>query len=104
MLANNPPVILTQPYYECNNNWQTSLLNAVGISYGNTSAIVPMIILILLPLIYFYLQSIGYSPPIEEYTKEEKENALEEVAIQLMRVSLIIFHRRLIQVKKLIMI
>ena len=70
-LAVTPPVTLTENYFECTNNWHTSLLGAVGISFGNTSSLVPLVALLLLPLIYFYLKSIGFVPPIEEYTKDE---------------------------------
>ena len=62
-----------------------ALSNAVGIANGMTSIIVAVTSLVLLPLMYLYLKVIGFIPPKVEYEKDEKDLALQEFALQLLR-------------------
>ncbi len=78
--------MLTEPYFECTSTFYEALNNAIGIASGNTSTFFPIFVAMLLPLMYLYLKIIGYVPPKEEYTKEEKEEALDILLTNILRV------------------
>ncbi len=84
-ISSNPPVLLTEPYYECTSTFYSALNNAIGIASGNTSTFFPLGVAFLLPLMYLYLKIIGYVPPKEEYTKDEKEEAINVLATNILR-------------------
>jgi hypothetical protein len=83
--SENPPVQLTEVYYQCFTFDADAWTNSLGIASGNIALYIPVFVLLLLPVIYFYLTIIGFVPPKEEYLKQEKELALEEFALQLLR-------------------
>jgi hypothetical protein len=84
--VNNPPVALTQNYYECFSSKRDALLNAVGVAMGNTSLAVPFVVFLCLPIIYILLVIIQQVPPPAEYSKDEKDQALETFATLLLRM------------------
>lgn len=85
-MVEEPPVQLTQNYFECYQSESDAFLNAVGIATGNTSLAVPTIVLVALPLIYLVLVFIHQVPPKEEYTKIEKWQAIEIFSLLLLRM------------------
>lgn len=81
-----PPVQLTQTYYECYPSSYNALFAAFGIASGNTSLAVPLIVTMLLPLLYLLLMSIDQVPPKEEYTDPDKAQVIEMLSILLLRL------------------
>lgn len=81
-----PPTQLTQAYYKCTETPSSALFNAVGIASGNVSTVIPIVVIFLLPVMYLFLQAIGQVPPKVEYTKEELQDSLEALALQLLRM------------------
>ncbi len=77
---------LTQDYYECYSGDRAALINAVGVAVGNTSLAVPFIVIMCLPFIYMILVLIKQVPPPDEYSKDEKEEAIETLATLLLRM------------------
>eukprot|EP01038_Epipyxis_sp_PR26KG_P008682 gene8682-11733_t len=59
---------------------------AVGIAAGNTQLFLPILVMSLLPFLYFLLVIIKQVPPKEEYPEEEKKQALEILSILLLRL------------------
>lgn len=84
-LANNPPVNPYQSYYACYDGNQTAFQNAVGIAMGNTSVAMTIFALVVIPLILYWLSVTGFNPPKEEYSKKDKEKAVSELALLLLR-------------------
>ncbi len=62
------------------------MLNAVGVAMGNTSLAVPFVVFLCLPFIYIILVIIKQVPPPEEYSNEEKDEALQTFATLLLRM------------------
>jgi len=85
-LAASPPAALTQDYYKCTAGVYSSVFNAVGIASGNVATVIPIVVLLVLPFFYFFLQAIGQVPPKIEYTKEELQDSLNALALQLLRM------------------
>jgi hypothetical protein len=79
------PEALTENYYECYDNEFTATFDSVGIAAGNVGLMLPFIVLALLPIIFLYLKSIGYTPPKIEYKKSEVEDYMFELGVQLLR-------------------
>ena len=77
---------LTESYYECTSDTISALNNAIGIANGNTATFFPIFVGFFLPLIYLYLKLIGFVHPKEEYSKEEKEEALDSLVTNILRV------------------
>ena len=84
-LAENPPVKLTQDYYECVARPLSAVFDSLGIAAGNTATMVPLGLLCLLPVLYMYLQASDKLPPKEEYTTEERRAASEALALLMLR-------------------
>ena len=63
-----------------------ALTNAAGIASGNAAVGVPIMMFMMLPLLYLWLQMSGHAQPRPEYEKKEKEDALNLLAIQLLRI------------------
>ena len=84
-LAEEPPVKLTQDYYQCVATPYSALFDSLGIAAGNTATIVPIGLLCLLPLLYMYLQATDKLPPKEEYTADERRAASEALALLMLR-------------------
>ena len=84
-LAEIAPVSLNENYLICKNNIYNAILAAFGIAQGNVQTAAPIILGALLPVIYLYLKMIGYVPPKIEYTPEEMQVAINELALQIVR-------------------
>ncbi len=80
-----PPADLTEAYFECTSDIFTALNNAIGIASGNTSTFFPIFLSCFLPVIYLYLKIIGHVHIKEEYSKEEREKAMEIFATNVLR-------------------
>lgn len=78
--------MLTQDYYKCTEYTYSALFNAVGIASGNVATVIPVAVVFLLPVMFMFMSAIGQIPPKEEYRKEEKDDAIEALAKQLLRV------------------
>ena len=85
-IIHNPPTPIVEDYYECVLKPTDALINAAGIASGNMSVITPLAMLGLLPLIYLWLTLTGNVKPKPEYTKDDKEMALDYLALQILRV------------------
>eukprot|EP01038_Epipyxis_sp_PR26KG_P009741 gene9741-13107_t len=85
-LKNNPPTTLTESYFECYPRAKDTLLNAVGIATGNTSAIFPLFLLLILPIMYFFLNQIRAVPPPTLYNPEERDQVLKELADYILLI------------------
>ncbi len=77
---------MTESYYECFSSDRDAMLNAVGVAMGNTSLAVPFVVFLCLPFIYIILVIIKQVPPPEEYSNEEKDEALQTFATLLLRM------------------
>eukprot|EP00981_Chlorochromonas_danica_P004840 scaffold967_cov173-Ochromonas_danica.AAC.51 len=85
-LSSVSPVQLTQSYFKCYPTAESAFINAVGIATGNTQLAVPLIVLLLLPLLYGFLTLINHVPPKEEYNRLERTEAVEILAMVLLRL------------------
>lgn len=85
-LATTPPTRLTQTYLACTARMFDAIFNSIGISIGNVQFWVPLFMLLVLPLVYFYLLGIGHVPPKREYEKEEYEASLHAFANIMLRL------------------
>jgi hypothetical protein len=85
-LVYNPPVQFTQIYYECYEPASSAFITAVGVASGNTQIFIPFAVFGLLPFLYFILVAIRQVPPKEEYTKQEKKEAVEILSLLLLRI------------------
>lgn len=63
------PAQFFEQYYECTKNWLDAFVDAVGIALGTVSAIVPIILLLVLPFMYLWLNFSGHAKPREKYSK-----------------------------------
>lgn len=84
-IIKHTPEALVENYYECYNNEFTATFDSIGIAAGNVGLMLPFIVLALLPIIFLYLKSIGYTPPRVEYKKSEIEDYLSVLGVQLLR-------------------
>lgn len=75
-----------QDYYKCYPTHFNAFFNALGIASGNTQLAVPLIVVLLLPMLYGFLNMINYIPAKEEYNKLEKEEAIDILALILLRL------------------
>lgn len=62
------------------------MVSALGIASGNVQIFIPIFVFILLPFLYVSLVAIKQVPPKPEYTKEEKDQALEIFSMLLLRL------------------
>ena len=58
----------------------------MGIASGNVATVIPIAVVCLLPAMFLFMYIIGQIPPKDEYKKEEKDDAIEALAKQLLRV------------------
>ena len=58
-LRNNPPTELVEKYYECVATEEQALFLSIGVAAGNTSTLVPIALLCILPFLFMYLQVSG---------------------------------------------
>jgi hypothetical protein len=82
-LAAVPPELLVEPYYNCRKSHTTILSNAVGIAVGNVHALLPILFLLVAQMYLVLLYWEG-KPPVQTYVKEEREDALKALALQLL--------------------
>ena len=85
-IIHNPPTPIVEDYYECTLTPLNALINAAGIASGNMAVIVPLAMLALLPLVYLWLKISGNVKSKPEYSNEDKQMALDYVALQILRV------------------
>lgn len=83
LLGSVPPAELEEPYYDCRKSELTVLSSAVGIAVGNMHAFLPMFFIIAAQLYITILYYEGV-PPVVTYTKEERDDALKSLALQLL--------------------
>ena len=82
-MINNPYAELTQSYVTCTESYGTIFMNNVGISTGNTSTFLPLVVIVLISIAYGYQKFTGkrINPT---FTKAEKDEALESLALCLL--------------------
>jgi hypothetical protein len=85
-LASTPPTQLTATYFACTATVFDAIFNSIGISIGNVQFFVPLFMLFVMPLVYFYLLGVGHVPPKREYEKEEYEASLQAFANIMLRL------------------
>lgn len=86
-MVDYPPTPIVENYYECTLSNVDAFNNAIGIASGNTSAYMPVIVLLLLPLIYVLLRIFNVPLPKEEYGEEEYKRVGQLVMKSLLRAS-----------------
>ena len=83
----NPPTPIVENYFECTLSNVDAFNNAIGIASGNTSAYMPVIVLLLLPFIYILLKVFNVPLPKEEYHEDEYKQVGQLVMKSLLRAS-----------------
>lgn len=84
--ASNLPAPLTEKYYECDQSKTSSLINAIGIASGNTASFGPILIILILPLMYLYLQATEQVLQYDRHTLHEKDMATHEFISYLLKI------------------
>ncbi len=85
--ANNPPVEITESYFKCFPYSSYALLSSIGIAAGGAKAVLPFMLIVIMPIIYILLQRSGLLTIIEApYYPIEKEQALKELAEYMLLV------------------
>lgn len=87
-LAANPPQPLLRPFFECYSSKWSNFQAAVGVSVGNTSLLMSIFSLLMIPLVFLTMKATGHAPPRIEYSKEEMEEASMALALQVEAQSL----------------
>eukprot|EP01039_Chlorochromonas_danica_P004934 gene4934-5417_t len=85
-LSSNPPVPLTQNYYECYMTQDAAFLNAVGVASGNSSIAMLVFMIVLLPVIYTLLAIFQQVPEQDEYSERQRQIALDTFSAALLRI------------------
>ena len=85
-IIHNPPTPIVEDYYACTLTPLNAVINAAGIASGNASLILPLVMAGLLPLMYVWLTATGNVKPKPEYSEEDKQTALDYMALQVLRV------------------
>ncbi len=85
-LGKDPPTTLTEAYYKCTQSTWQSFVTASGVAYGNVGLLFPIFIIVLVPLLYFYLVIARKLPPEEVYSHKEKLSAIEELGEILLLI------------------
>jgi hypothetical protein len=57
-LRDSPPQALNEVYLQCTAPWYDAIFEAQGIAAGNAALAVPLIMGVLLPLLFLYMQVI----------------------------------------------
>jgi hypothetical protein len=86
-LVESPPTQITEVYYQCTLTELDAVNNAIGIASGNTTTIVPVVVMLLLPFIYLWLKAFNIPMPVPEYSEEQKKDVVEFFITQLMRAN-----------------
>ena len=84
-LINVVPTQLTESYYECHLSETDAVSNAIGIASGNTSTVVPVVIMALLPLIYLWLKAMNIPMPNKEYSDDDMKGEMEVFIKTILR-------------------
>ena len=78
---------MTESYFNCFPYSSYALLNSVGIAAGSAKAVLPFILMIIMPIIYILLQRSGLLIIIDvPYPPIEKEQALKELAEHMLLI------------------
>ena len=85
-LGIDTPTTLTEEYYKCSQSTWQAFINASGIAYSNVGLLFPVFIIVLIPLLYFYLTLARKLPPEETYSHREKLSAVEELGEILLLI------------------
>ena len=86
-LSNIPPTEFTQDYYACKASPADAFFNSMGIAAGNTSTLLPIAFLFIMPLVYMYLTSSGNMPPPKEFADDDVDEALKALGLMLLRIN-----------------
>jgi hypothetical protein len=57
-LAANPPTVLVENYYVCRSTTYNNIVNAVGLSFGNTSIFAVCFLAFFLPSLYYLTKTV----------------------------------------------
>lgn len=82
----NPPVALTQPYFECFPDESDTFMDSVGIASGNVEVTLILLGFLVVIPVYYILLCLNHVPPPDEYSEEEREKALNTFLILLLRL------------------
>ena len=89
-LMQTPPIPLIEPYYKCGYTWQNAFSTGIGIANGVALAAITFFSIVVFPLLVYLMEYFGFvhqhSTLGEEYNATDKAMALEELALQLLRV------------------
>jgi hypothetical protein len=82
-MSSYPYASLVESYVTCTDSYSTIVLNSIGISSGNTSTFLSMLVLLLIAVAYTYQYFTGdkINPT---FTSEERNDALEAFAVSLL--------------------
>lgn len=83
----NPPTPITEKFFQCTLTELDAVNNAIGIASGNTTTIVPVAVLLLLPFIYLWLKAFNIPIPVPEYPEEQRKDVSEFFITTLMRAN-----------------
>lgn len=86
-ISNTPPTEFTQDYYACKASPADAFFNSMGIAAGNTSTLLPIAFLFIMPLVYTYLKTSGTMPPPKEYADDDVNDALKALGLMLLRIN-----------------
>jgi hypothetical protein len=84
-LTTNPPFPLEEPYYRCRETKAAALITAWGVSSGNMSTIVPVLVLLILTL-FITFSKMRFRPIPETYSSDEREAVLDYLAFNLLLI------------------
>lgn len=81
-----PPEAISETYFECYPHMDATFINAIGVASGNTSIAMIVFLFLMLPVLYIILAVISQIPSKEEYSHDEKQDAMELLSIILLRL------------------
>ena len=84
LLKTTPPTTLSQTYYECHKSRAAAIGDAFGTTVGTVTAMIPLIFLFMVNLYMFMNRSDGSHAVLTTYTRAEREDALQGLAVQLL--------------------
>jgi len=89
-IQENPPVPLLESYYHCTTTPVKAFATALGLAYGLLGFAMQTFALILLPVLVYAMEFSGvlqtHSHLGDEYDADDKRVALDELALQLLRI------------------
>jgi hypothetical protein len=86
VLADKPPTPLNENYYECYPTQLDALTSAIGISSGNTSIALLVLVFVVAPIVILIRAYCVELPREQEYSQKEKYKTLDTLATLLLRV------------------